>query len=430
MNLHEALLFFVHRAKASRGVDVAAIVRPDGTPEGIAYSRRGANAHSFKTAAVNLVKGMSEANAIGPTDYYLYTTYPPTKMCLGLAMRCHVTEAFFLDAAGRIMRNDARAVTQNAALFGGPGPNVGDWAASPDAAQWGLGHQLAKAARSDYSPQFQADYLSHIDQGLDARLTLLERDSAFAYFPPPVVHANAGGMTIGAESIFMRTAAAMVGIQNRIGIPGNNIGTLLVSKQGTILAYGINDNTGDATRHAETNCLAQWEAISNGAGIPAGSYMFTTLRSCDMCSAAITTMAAGPILVHYGEPDPQVAATTLSVQHNHCREQRSGLPLRPQAVTRWSQLASSRSALAAVARTQTVSRAGNVQYNAEAIKNARMDYRAAGHGRGVTGRLTHPAAQKYFLDQLTEPNAIPTRVAAEALTHCAEFLRWFEQNVR
>ncbi|WP_437588562.1 hypothetical protein [Sorangium sp. So ce1000] len=126
----------------------------------------------------------------------------------------------------------ARRVTEDAAPLLGDAPDAGDWAASSEAAEWEIGHLLSKAARGDYSHPFGADYLIYIDQRLDALLTYRERDSKFAHFPPPVAHTSGGGMTDGAQRIFMRAAASMVGLQIGLNIAGNNIGALLVEPHG------------------------------------------------------------------------------------------------------------------------------------------------------------------------------------------------------
>ncbi|MDZ7938768.1 MAG: hypothetical protein U5M53_11000 [Rhodoferax sp.] len=95
MNLHELGLFIAHWLKLQVGTDVAILVRAnDRRPQ--SWCLAGPHgAQRAQTAAVQVMQAQAEAG-YDKTDYFLYTTTPPTAMCLGMAKRCHVKALVFL----------------------------------------------------------------------------------------------------------------------------------------------------------------------------------------------------------------------------------------------------------------------------------------------------------------------------------------------
>ena len=66
---------------------------------------------------------------------------------------------------------------------------------------------------------------------------------------------------------------------------GHNIGSLLVSEDGEVLSWGVNDGS---YRHAEVNTLVNYYLKNPGASrLPKRSVLFTTLKPCAMCSTYI-----------------------------------------------------------------------------------------------------------------------------------------------
>jgi tRNA(Arg) A34 adenosine deaminase TadA len=138
----------------------------------------------------------------------------------------------------------------------------------------------------------------------------------------------------------MRLAFALIGLRIARGhaAQGNQVGAVLVSSRGRILSWGVNTNASNSTRHAEMNCVQAFQHRHGGVAIPAGSFLFTTLQSCEMCSGALVTAAPGGILVVYAETDPGILRSALrETARFHCTEVRStDAHFHPIAHSRWS----------------------------------------------------------------------------------------------
>jgi tRNA(Arg) A34 adenosine deaminase TadA len=345
MNLHEAALFAAHYLKRSIGRDVAVLLEASGAVGGWAREWR-VRAASSRTPAVVAMQGLA-TRGFQPADYFLYTTYAPTDACVAMGLRCHVTHVIYYDPGARALRfRDPRNVTAPAAPLTGAltGMSGAVWEADPSAG-YSAGHFLEALAAGRAMPRLDADYMAHIDQGMDAALLLKEFDpepAAHPLFPLPSV--GAGGMTPLQQNIYMAATLAMLDLRRGLQIgQGQTIAALLVGPNGDILSFGINTNADNITRHAEVNCLQSYED-DTGAAVPNGAFLFSTLRSCEMCSALITTMAQG-ITVFYAEPDPGVQGTTLSTGVNASVEHRSNRALSTNASLRWMGLRSVRSLL-------------------------------------------------------------------------------------
>ncbi len=83
---------------------------------------------------------------------------------------------------------------------------------------------------------------------------------------------------------------------------GHNIGSLLVSKEGEVLSWGV--NTGQY-RHAEVNTIINYFRLnSDKTHLPADSVLFSTLKPCLMCSTLIKqAWNGGRTRVWYGMMD-------------------------------------------------------------------------------------------------------------------------------
>lgn len=83
---------------------------------------------------------------------------------------------------------------------------------------------------------------------------------------------------------------------------GHNIGAILVSRDGEVLAWGV--NTG-GYRHAEVNTLISYFLRNKGAKtLPEGAVLFSSLKPCDMCSTFIKeSWNGGEAQVWYGMMD-------------------------------------------------------------------------------------------------------------------------------
>jgi tRNA(Arg) A34 adenosine deaminase TadA len=91
---------------------------------------------------------------------------------------------------------------------------------------------------------------------------------------------------------------------------GHNIGSILVSDDGEILSWGVNDGE---YRHAEVNTLINYFVKNPGqARLPKRSVLFTTLKPCQMCSTYIKERwdAPGETRVYYGMYDTGSSGST------------------------------------------------------------------------------------------------------------------------
>jgi len=94
------------------------------------------------------------------------------------------------------------------------------------------------------------------------------------------------------------------------GIPGHNIGAILVSGQGEVLSWGV--NTGEF-RHAEVNTIINYFRLHpESSRLPAKSVLFTSLKPCLMCSTLIqsTWWSDGEPRVWYGMMDEGGSGST------------------------------------------------------------------------------------------------------------------------
>ncbi|MBB5508007.1 Bd3614 family nucleic acid deaminase [Paraburkholderia atlantica] len=90
-----------------------------------------------------------------------------------------------------------------------------------------------------------------------------------------------------------------------LGKGGNTgVAALIVSSQGQILAWG-KKNSDHPLLHAETSALLMY-----GRRLPAGTRIYSTLKPCKMCRAAIEHFSTeNDFLAYYGQDDPTAAAS-------------------------------------------------------------------------------------------------------------------------
>jgi tRNA(Arg) A34 adenosine deaminase TadA len=91
-------------------------------------------------------------------------------------------------------------------------------------------------------------------------------------------------------------------------VDGHNIGALLVSRQGEVLAMGLNNSTENKTYHAELNLLQAY--AKSGGGMPAGSFLYSSLKPCDMCAAMIKQLLPCCTVI-YSQDDPKATGTVV-----------------------------------------------------------------------------------------------------------------------
>lgn len=108
----------------------------------------------------------------------------------------------------------------------------------------------------------------------------------------------------------MATFALVAGRPQRKREEGHNIGALLVSGQGQILGWGLNQRNLNNSFHAEVNTLqSYWKRTQND--VPAGAVLFTTLKPCKMCAGMIAH--TGVQRVYMGQDDPGTHARNTAL---------------------------------------------------------------------------------------------------------------------
>lgn len=95
------------------------------------------------------------------------------------------------------------------------------------------------------------------------------------------------------------------------GYYGQNIGGVLVSGQGRVLAWGVNTNLANTTLHGEVNIVQYVQRQTGGAQLPSNGTLYTTLEPCEMCAGMLYVTAPGNFRVVCGQSDPNVGWTAL-----------------------------------------------------------------------------------------------------------------------
>jgi tRNA(Arg) A34 adenosine deaminase TadA len=257
--------------------------------------------HDTATSAVNLQRGLAERRDL--TGLVIVSTSIPTVMCLGMCALTHVKEIF------------ARA---DRALWSYPPGNdltrvemIVDPDVTSAEAEW-LTRCLSLIDRND-RVGLHAAVMECPDRtvlaAIDAIPTSVIRDFVVGQPPAPNQPIAQQG-TAAMDAYWMRVARRLTAEVhfdanlNLVPRTGHNIGCILVSETNHILAWGVNTNTHNATRHAETKCMWMFQRLNPGAKLPARSTLYTTLQSCLMCSAMIKHAADDqPMRVVYGDAD-------------------------------------------------------------------------------------------------------------------------------
>lgn len=340
MNIHELGLFIAHWLKLHTRNDVAILVRTnDRRPQ--SWCQAGAHgARRAQSAAVQLMQAQAEAS-YDKTDYYLYTTAAPTAMCLGMAKRCHIVGLVFLsgkhilyntpDDAGQPPRPLTQAMKEMIA---------GTWVVEEP---W---KQIAAYRARFAGPSIVATLHNGNARAWDAWIEQLGtvREVAFVWLTLPdnrqlkpvkapsfagnlaVTHSRGRPATPLRDKIYMSLTFALLHAsrdKDNAGITaleGQQIAAVLVGPSGRLLAWGVNTNKKNVTRHGETNCIQSF-IQRTGSDVPDDSTLYTTLQSCEMCAGMLTTVARRMRVV-YGAADKGIGITALAYRVNGAWEER------------------------------------------------------------------------------------------------------------
>jgi tRNA(Arg) A34 adenosine deaminase TadA len=343
MNIYELGMFFAYYIKSQANADVALLVRKD-TRRPESWCREGAGGASrAATACVRVLQAQAEAGFAG-TDYYLFTTKDPTAMCLGMCRRCHVTAVVFMENGKLRYKTWEDVSAPSRALTGAMEEMIaGLWAAEDP---WkGMEAAIQKKGSPSILSAFAANNAPAMQAWVAALFSIPEvafvwgtlphsrelqpvAAPRFKRLPNPAAHGLQ--RNILRDKIYMTLAYALLdearkGLNAQAqALQGLPICAVLIGPDGKLLSWGVNTNTRNITRHGETNCLQSYFQQAN-ANVPDNSVLYTTLRSCEMCSGMLTTVARN-LRVVYGSRDPGLGVTSLERGVNGCSEEKYAGP--------------------------------------------------------------------------------------------------------
>lgn len=303
MGEHDYYLLLAHyyRKYFSKHVAILVILKQQQPYQIVSWALDGYhNQYAGETACVNVMRAQAE-KGFEAADYFLYSTQTPTPMCLGMALRCHVT---------RIYYNFNRC-------FGYSTPNDVFARIPRDLTQTDVSNAIAEYRFDHYIRDIakQGD-LKAMPQ---SRLSMLKCKE----FPLPRSFARLKSVNFSNtalnDKLYMTLTLALLNVFPRqIDSHGQQIAAILVSPNGNLLSWGVNTNEKNVTNHAEVNCILSYFAIEREP-VPDNCTLYTSLQSCEMCAGMLTTVAKN-LRVVYASKDNGVLTTSLKRKHNGCFE--------------------------------------------------------------------------------------------------------------
>ena len=120
--------------------------------------------------------------------------------------------------------------------------------------------------------------------------------------PPPQLSASLGPLIQNNYAPWQHTLAALLQsahhqIQSQAGLPrylrNRAIAVVLCDHEDRILSYQTNAASQNPTRHAELSLVQSWISAGNKT-LPVGYKIYTSLKPCKMCAAAIVQFTPPP----------------------------------------------------------------------------------------------------------------------------------------
>jgi tRNA(Arg) A34 adenosine deaminase TadA len=330
MKFCEFVLAVTHAHKDWCGSDAALLVK-DGV---VTYIGQQSGLYTYDTPVVNMLQNLGLGKV---SESYLYCSYKPSEMDIGMACMRSVSQIFFVEGG----------IVKSLTLNDETGPAL--------AAVAGHG-QFALTKRTDLNAAIEnpggatrwsntswvANWYNWLDGNarflLEATVTFLKSyrlNSTKAYKSRPaenittlqgVLKHGLTGLTqpspiVGParDKFFMLGALALVGrslstTKGREGTApgGHNIGALLVNSNNQTIAWGINMMKLNGTFHAETAMVLAYLRRNNRTTLPDGCRLYSSLKPCHMCSGFIATVAK-KITVLVGQQDPKISNSALAM---------------------------------------------------------------------------------------------------------------------
>lgn len=317
---------------ASRGKStqrLAMLVDNRGWPKGLARGT-GRPPNSTRTSVVNVIQHVAQTDGRSLRKAIIYTTERVTEMDLGMARRCGV-DAIMSTGSGEMYWHKTKLDSHDGAgtrqTLGGNFANA-PWIGGRKSRTAWIDPANFNTYSSDLADYYRAD---RNDKDVKAMRGLSEKAGGLTplTFTVPVEGKNLGTSQLGLTDperhlMFLATAHQLVGQvwgersdtdQNRKSTHyvGWNIGALLVDASGdNILAWGVNTNKANTTRHGEVNLIQHYEAKLGTLPLPQNATFYTTLEPCQMCAGMLASVGRrNGLKVVWGQDDTAISQSAL-----------------------------------------------------------------------------------------------------------------------
>jgi tRNA(Arg) A34 adenosine deaminase TadA len=297
------------------------------------------------TAMVNVLQN---ASATRCNSAWVYATYTPTDMCLGLAWQRGVQRvAYYESTTIKVwtIQNDQFTQTTGPASTSirlvnetKTYPEVENFPPTPNWTAWY--NRLTGKVFYNYIPESAFGILKSYQNASQNQVYRSRPD------PPSKLGLGLSGRKAIAvtheklrDKLFGALAATLVGRSFTLKLgqtissthrkdldQGHNVGALLVGPDNKILGWGLNMSDVNSTFHAETALLMHYMKSKNVNKLPSGCRLYTTLEPCHMCAGFIAT-AGDNTKVYYLQKDTRIIGSALT-RTNSTSSSQQELPLK------------------------------------------------------------------------------------------------------
>ena len=236
----------------------------------------------------------------------IFTTAPPTIACRGMARLCGVSSIYYLEGTNLRRAACSRAgvdYTNTALPTDGDWPNViGGTRQAPTVVRW-----FESPASKNHQIVAWANSLKDVNSGAGkyVKTTLTKKFAGIPALPPAACKTGleeSGLLWVIRDSEVVDNLVMMLALEivGQLHGPlrenayrsdeytGQNIAAVLADADGALVGWGVNTNVNNTTRHGEMNLIINYLTTYNGAPLPNGGTLYTTLEPCEMCSGMIT----------------------------------------------------------------------------------------------------------------------------------------------
>lgn len=321
-------------AAANRGISAVALLTDNEGTYRVLATGSGRPPNSTHTSIVNVIQQAAQTAGAALRNGTVYTTETPTEMDLGMARRCGLSR-IVSTGSGSMVR-----FTTSLGAHDGIGRSLGlrdgwsgcmePWVRRDLNRDGWIAPASFNSYKGDLSRFFGWMRTTRRDDDANAMNRLFfAGDLAPLTFDVPAEGKNLGVSNLGLTDaqkhiLFLSVAHDMVHRvwgqrentdtgRHDISYVGWNIGAILVDAAGdNILAWGINTNKLNTSRHGEVNLIQYYERRLGRLPLPAGAFFYTTLEPCQMCAGMLATIGrTNNLTVIWGQDDDNINASAL-----------------------------------------------------------------------------------------------------------------------